>query len=475
MGNSSMYKMDILKMAYKNLWRRKVRTFLTVLGVLIGTTSIVVMLSLGIGLNEAQRRNMERWGSLNQIEIYSGVNFDDKGNPIGQANPLNDEAVKEIKAMPGVVAVSPGFNMGGRALWGRKEGHLQLVGIEPAQMPQFEFELAKGRFLEDGDRFNIVLGWEVGRNFRDRRQLEMMRNMSRQSRIMMRQQMREQEPETLEMLNQRVTMEVHNRNGQKKIYNFTVVGVLSQENRDKSWQAYAPIDEIKRIREYVMGGRNNNDPRMAREMAVKEGGSATRVSSGRQVNGPSPNDYEFIWVRTENVDATKKISKALRDKGYRAHSLADNLEGIEKTSKTIQAILGGIGSITLLVAALGIINTMIMSIYERTREIGIMKVIGASFFDVRMLFLTEAGLIGLLGGFFGLGLSYGASKVINHFGSDFINRGMPPGEAANSLSVIPPWLALFALGFSILIGVIAGLYPANRAVRLSPISAIRNE
>jgi len=155
--------------------------------------------------------------------------------------------------------------------------------------------------------------------------------------------------------------------------------------------------------------------------------------------------------------------------------MADNLEGIEKMSKTIQAILGGIGSITLLVAALGIINTMIMSIYERTREIGIMKVIGASFFDVRMLFLTEAGLIGLMGGIFGLGLSYGASRIINHFGSGFINRGMPPGEITNSLSVIPLWLTLFALGFSILIGVVAGLYPADRAVRLSPISAIRNE
>ena len=155
--------------------------------------------------------------------------------------------------------------------------------------------------------------------------------------------------------------------------------------------------------------------------------------------------------------------------------MADSLEGIEETSKTIQAVLGGIGSITLLVAAIGIINTMIMSIYERTREIGIMKVIGASFFDIRMLFLTEAGLIGLMGGIFGLGFSYGASRVINHLASGFINQGMPPGDMSNSLSVIPPWLALFALGFSILIGLVAGLYPADRAVRLSPISAIRNE
>jgi len=249
---------------------------------------------------------------------------------------------------------------------------------------------------------------------------------------------------------------------------------------NKAWQAYAPIGEIKRIRDYVMGGPRNNssnsDPRMAMEMAIKGGGRVTTTArSSRDTKGPSPDDYEFIWVRTKDVDATKEVSKALKERGYQAYSMADNLEGIEKMSKTIQAILGGIGSITLLVAALGIINTMIMSIYERTREIGIMKVIGASFFDVRMLFLTEAGLIGLMGGIFGLGLSYGASRIINHFGSGFINRGMPPGEITNSLSVIPLWLTLFALGFSILIGVVAGLYPADRAVRLSPISAIRNE
>jgi putative ABC transport system permease protein len=463
-----MYKIDIVKMAYKNLWRRKVRTFLTVLGVLIGTTSIVVMISLGIGLNEAQTRNMERWGSLNQIEVYQGVNFDEEGNPMGDANPLNDDTVEEFKAIPGVTAVSPVFNMGGEAIWGRKAGYLQIVGIDPAQMPQFEFEIEEGRLLDNDDRFNIVVGWQVGQNFYDRRQMEM---MHRGGRMMMGME----ETNTLEMLNQRISMDVRNNNGTKKVYNFTVVGVLSEKNMDKSWQAYAPIGEVKRIRDYMMGGSGSGgNARMVKEMAIVGGGRVGTARSSRN-QGPSQNDYEYIWIRTKDVETTKEVSKILKERGYRAYSMADSLEGIEETSKTIQAVLGGIGSITLLVAAIGIINTMIMSIYERTREIGIMKVIGASFFDIRMLFLTEAGLIGLMGGIFGLGFSYGASRVINHLASGFINQGMPPGDMSNSLSVIPPWLALFALGFSILIGLVAGLYPADRAVRLSPISAIRNE
>jgi ABC-type antimicrobial peptide transport system permease subunit len=284
-----------------------------------------------------------------------------------------------------------------------------------------------------------------------------------------------EETNTLEMLNQRISMDVRNNNGTKKVYNFTVVGVLSEKNMDKSWQAYAPIGEVKRIRDYMMGGSGSGgNARMVKEMAIVGGGRVGTARSSRN-QGPSQNDYEYIWIRTKDVETTKEVSKILKERGYRAYSMADSLEGIEETSKTIQAVLGGIGSITLLVAAIGIINTMIMSIYERTREIGIMKVIGASFFDIRMLFLTEAGLIGLMGGIFGLGFSYGASRVINHLASGFINQGMPPGDMSNSLSVIPPWLALFALGFSILIGLVAGLYPADRAVRLSPISAIRNE
>ncbi|NLT94167.1 MAG: ABC transporter permease [Clostridia bacterium] len=468
-----MYKIDIVKMAYRNLWRRKVRTFLTILGVLIGTTSIVVMISLGIGLNEAQTRNMERWGSLNQIEVYQGVNFDEEGNPIGDAKPLNDDAIKEFKDIPGVVAVSPVFNLGGEATWGRKAGYLQIVGIDPALMPQFEFEIAEGRLLEKDDRFNIVLGWNVGQNFYDRRQMEMMQRGrgGRGGRMFMGGQA---ESDTVEMMNQRISMEVRNYNDKRKVFNFTVVGVLSEKNMDKSWQAYAPIDEVKKIRDFIMGGSAGGSSGMFREIAFR-GGSRIAMARSSRDQGPSKNDYELIWIRTENVETTKEVSKILKERGYRAYSMADSLEGIEETSRTIQAVLGGIGSITRLVAAIGIINTMIRSIYERTREIGIMKVIGASFFDIRMLFLTEAALIGLMGGIFGLAFSYGTSRVINHFTAGFINQGMPPGEMANSLSVIPPWLALFALGFSMLIGLIAGVYPANRAVRLSPIVAIRNE
>src|SRR5690606_11544986 len=121
-----------------------------------------------------------------------------------------------------------------------------------------------------------------------------------------------------------------------------------------------------------------------------------------------------------------------------------------------------------------IANTMIMSIYERTREIGVMKVIGAGVQDIRLMFLMEAGLIGMVGGLLGLISSYGLSKIINHFSAGFLNGGMVMGQEPMNISVIPPWLALFAIVFAFLIGVVAGWYPARRAASLSPILAIRN-
>ena len=471
-----MNKIDLLKLARQNLWRRKMRTILTVLGVLIGTTSIVVMLSLGIALDENQRKSMEQWGSLTMIRVNQGMSYNEEGEPLGDEKQLNDEAVEEINAIPGVMAVSPAYDSGGEARMGRKQGGLQLVGLVPELMEQLEFTASQGRLLAEGDRNVIVVGQQVINQFWDENERRMMeRGMMRGRRGR-----DEAKKDPGEMLDQRITMTVRNNSNyeKKKLFNFTVVGILKGEYNEHSWQAYAPIEDLKKMRKFMLQGAQSGDNggNYAREMVEVRGGVAVskRESAGNRKNSRDADNYSFLLVRTEDVEHTRQVSQELRDKGYNSWSMADNLEGIEKTSRTVQAILGGIGAITLLVAALGITNTMIMSIYERTKEIGIMKVIGATFSDIYSLFLTEAGMIGFLGGVFGLGLSYGASRLINHLGRNFLNGGMPSEEIMN-ISLIPPWLALFALIFSVLIGIVAGLYPAYRAVRLSPIKAIRNE
>lgn len=442
---------DLLTVSNKNLWRRKGRTILTIVGVIIGVASIVVMLSLGIGLVESQKEMMAQWGSLNIIRVNQSYSF--PGDPNSdQQRKLNDAAIEEIRAMAGVVGVSPAFDVWGDAKWGKKSGYLTVIGVDPSLMELLEFEVQAGRLLTADDRFNVVAGSQVVNNFWDEQQrmdpwAEPVQN------------------DPLELLDQRLTMTIFNQQQQKRIYNLYVVGILSEKTMERAWEVYAPLSEVKRMRDFMNQGQQQF---VGYEEVIK----VPAVTPSRRQQREEE-QYSFALVATEGVEHTRRLSRELRDMGYNAWSMADNLEGIEETARRFQAILGGIGAITLLVAAIGITNTMVMSIYERTREIAIIKVIGASFADIRLLFLTESSLIGVLGGSFGLGLSFALSSVLNKYGSSFISGGMVGGETLR-ISLIPPWLVVFALVFSFGIGLVSGLYPANRAIKLDPITALRH-
>ena len=179
-------------------------------------------------------------------------------------------------------------------------------------------------------------------------------------------------------------------------------------------------------------------------------------------------------VKVTDFQDVAAISQQIKDIGYQTNSLTDILDSMKSQYGQLQAILGGIGAVSLLVAAIGITNTMIMSIYERTREIGVMKVIGAALSDIRRLFLLESGLIGLIGGILGLGMSYGLSFILNTTGMTLIDYWGSAGPDTK-MSVIPLWLVGYTLIFATLVGLISGFYPARRAMRLSAIEAIRTE
>lgn len=435
-----MVKTDILVMAAKNLMRRKSRTVLTMLGVLIGTTSIVVMVSLGIGMMESQQKMYEQWGSLNEITVNRSYSYGDNEETV---IALNDDALELFRQYEGVTGVIPMVRVSAdNVKYGKQEGWMDVYGIDPAAMEQKGIEAAAGRLLEATDHNAIVIGGMIGDSFYDPdKGWEYNENETYEE---YRQRVYEK---SLGMLDKKVTAEFKNYETQKtKKITFQVVGVTPMDSSN-NYSVYAPISVMQTVQKMMLSKEQRKDKN--RDM------------------------YDQVTIMTEDVKYTKEICQNLRDSGYNCYSIAESLEGVEDSMQIVQLVLGGIGSITLLVAAIGIINTMVMSIYERTREIAIMKVIGATFNDIRLMFLAEAGLIGLLGGIFGLIFSYTLSFIVNKFAGSYMGNYLGTGEAA-AISVIPWWLALFAIVFSILIGLLAGVYPANRAVKLSPIEAMRN-
>ncbi|MBP1761262.1 MAG: transporter permease, partial [Firmicutes bacterium] len=191
--------------------------------------------------------------------------------------------------------------------------------------------------------------------------------------------------------------------------------------------------------------------------------------------GNGKDEYSTVKVRASSRDTVEGVAAEIKKLGYQAWSPAESLKEMNKFFMIVQLILGGIGAISLLVASIGIMNTMFMSILERTREIGIMKVIGAGIPDIRRLFLLESGLIGFMGGISGLGIAYGVTAIINVIARVKGAGNMFGGEPIGNLAIIPIWLALFAVGFAVVVGIIAGLLPAYRAARISPLQAIRQE
>ncbi len=194
----------------------------------------------------------------------------------------------------------------------------------------------------------------------------------------------------------------------------------------------------------------------------------------RKSDGKKSQDltYSAILVSVDDTNNVADVQKQIKDMGFSSFSRVDELTNVNEMTNTLQLVLGGIGAVSLLVSAIGIANTMIMSIYERTKEIGVMKVLGCIVTDIRKLFLFESGIIGFLGGILGLGISYGISFILNEYAPQI--GGQLGINSGSSISVIPLWLALSALAFSVLIGMISGLYPAIKATRIKAIEAMRS-
>lgn len=448
-----MNRRDILQMSLVNMLRRKTRTFLTVIGVVIGTSSIVIMLSLGLAMDKSFRDQLNQMGSLNIVEVYpwAPYNYTQMGPSGPNEVRLDDQTILDFERIPGVVAVMPQKTAYLRVVAGRMVGDMPVVGVKPELLEAFDFEIDKGRLLQASDKEAMIFGVRVADNFfnpRLPRQFPMGPGPSASPKV--------------DLINSKLLLTSDMSYGDRrrtsttedtrppKPHEIKGVGIIKESGNEKDYQAYMALSALEKILK--------EDNRSQ---------ASDRSSRGRPVN---QNGYEQVKVKVGDIELVESVQKQIQNMGFQASSLLDMLNSMKKTSRTLQAILGGIGAVSLLVAAIGITNTMVMSIYERTKEIGVMKVLGADLKDIGSLFLLEAGLIGFAGGILGLGFSYSISWLLNHLSSGFMGgMGGGPGQ----ISVITPILSVSALVFATLVGVVAGYFPARRAMHLSALDAIR--
>lgn len=466
-----MKKIDIVGIAFANFKRRKTRSILTVLGVVIGVASIVIMVSLGIAINVSFEDQIKQWGDLTTIEVYPGYNEETQQ----QAGKLDDELVAQLEQIPKVKCVSPELSIWGKLVAGKYVASPNIIGVRGDLLDKIGFELGSGTFegFQDntGKKYKVIVGPEVPYQFYNPKASN--RNGMGGMFMMVGggggEEEREPPPVDLTDPNVKLRFTFDHSYGEKpvpgqdlevktkpKLYNMEPIAILGGGNMSqKSYSVYIDLEVAKKLKK-EQEKQNQNQ--------------------GGEMGGNSGNKNEFAYdsikVITNKMEDTIAITQQIKDMGYQAYSSADAINQMKQFVSMIQMLLGGIGSISLIVAAIGITNTMVMSIYERTREIGIMKVIGCQLKDIGTMFLCEAAFIGLFGGAVGLLISYGASALLNMVAKSPSLAQM--GMGLSKLSVIPPWLALVAVVFAIMVGLVAGFLPARRAMKLSALEAMRN-
>jgi putative ABC transport system permease protein len=456
---------DMVELAGRNLRESVLRNSLTTVGIAVGVASLVAMLSLGIGLQQLANRRLTNSGLFNSVVVTSRDLDRMRPSERRQAEQMSsvryravdEQARKEIAALPHVTEVFPEIRFMADARYGDKSQFLPIAGVPSSQADRDAFENLDGTFFTSPTADEVIVQTDAAKEYA---------------------------PNPHDLIGKTITV----RYAQRQAGNQPAATTEAQQDQRDQQAADEMVTSgfsvVRKTKELKVVGIVDVDPeaalrsfararlfipvKVAETLDVMQG-SELREMVRSTTTGAT---YLALTVRVDTPGGVQQVEDSIKHMGLGAFSLLDATRSLRRFFTILDMFLGIFGSLALAVASLGIINTLVMAILERRREIGIMKAIGASDSDVKRLFFAEAGVMGLFGGVVGVVLGWLIGHAINFGTNVYLQRQDMRPETFWS---VPWWLVAAALGFSIAVSLGSGLLPAARAAKLDPVQALRYE
>jgi putative ABC transport system permease protein len=443
---------DLSDLALRNLREAVLRNSLTTLGVAVGVASLVAMLSLGVGLQQLATSRLTKSGLFDSIFVTPKTNLRGPGAgppiariPSAKSRPLDADARAEISRLPNVIEVYPQIRFFTEVRFDGKPFAAMVAGMPESSKASGAFDGMQGSFFSSPSADEAVL------------QAEFAKELS---------------PQTSSLIGKDLVLRYAERE--------SLPAQPGDPAENSGGFSVVPKDKHVRIvgvveTEPASGFGGFGSGRLLIPLPLAETLRAAQVNDLRDVLRDSSGDkpaYASLTVRVKSPSLVEATEAKLKDLGFSAFSLLDASKSLRIFFSVFDLLLGIFGSLALAVATLGIINTLVMAILERRREIGVLKALGAADRDVKQLFFVEAGVMGLFGGILGAFLGWLIGRVLTFGTNLYLHRQNLPGV---DISSVPWWLVLGGIAFAILVSLGAGLYPASRAARLDPVQALRYE
>lgn len=465
---------DLTELALRNLRESVLRNSLTTIGISVGVASLVAMLSLGTGLQRSFSRRLEKSGLFDTIFVSSRREMrgmgrqEERSGPIpGESRMLDEDARAQMERLPNVSEAYPDIRFSSELQFEGKP-HLTVLSALPSSAKSNDaFEGMQGSFFSSDTASEIILQKAFAEELLGKTP-----------------PLGAPEPSVGELapslLGKQLTLRYAQRGASTTPPLAPASNAPDSQDSDVPGASYSVISREQNL---TIVGIADLDPESLRgpmrarvflPLQFAESLHVMQPVELREISRSTSNEavYSSVSVRIKDPSKIQGVEDAIKKMGFTTFSILDASRSLQQVFKVLYAFLGIFGSLALAVASIGIVNTLVMAILERRREIGIMKAIGASDSDVQKLFFAEAGAMGILGGIVGVILGWAIGQIIN-FGTNIWlkSQSIPPEH----FWAVPLWLVAFAIVFAFVVSLVSGLYPARRAARLDPVQALRYE